>query len=267
MPELSLNGARISYTDSGDGQPLLLLHGWIGSGALWSLVAPWLSERFRVIVPDLPGHGDSSIPAGFAFDLDGFSRFIEDVRASLGLSILNLVGHSMGGSIAIYYASVFPQRVGRLVLIDSPASTKALNRQSRLPFLERLLGLVYPLWGPGIVTTLIKSSVRHPGSLPPDFLDAAVAQACLIKKEALVETTRLVRSLDLDRRVAAIEAPVLLIQGDRDPSVKPAEASRLLGMFGDARLHVVRDCGHCPNYEYPDQVVELIEGFMGPGVS
>ncbi|MBN2028266.1 MAG: alpha/beta hydrolase [Actinobacteria bacterium] len=266
MPELSLGGARISYADSGGGEPLLFLHGWIGSGALWNLMAPWLSERFRVIVPDLPGHGDSGIPAGFSFDLDAFSRFIEEMRTELELPSLTLVGHSMGGSISMYYAGRYPGGVERLVLIDSPASRKALMWPSRLPCAERLLGLIYPLWGPGIVTRLIKSSVRHPGSLPPDFLDGAVAQACLLKKEALVGTTRTIRSLDLDGEVAGIKVPVLLIHGDRDPSVKPSESGRLQGLLPGARLHVIPDCGHCPNYEYPDRVVELVEEFMASGV-
>ncbi len=262
MPELDLGGALISYSDRGAGQPLLLLHGWIGSGALWDLLAPWLSERYRVIACDLPGHADSGIPQGFSFDLDAFCRFVEELRGSLQLPSLHLVGHSMGGSICMHYASRYAGRVKSLVLIDSPASIKALMWQARIPVLDRLLALIYPLWGPGIVTAMIKSSVRHPRSLPPDFLDAAVAQACLVKKEALVKTTRLLRSLDLDSEVAGLQAPVLLIHGDRDPSVKPAEAHRLKDIFEDARLHVVPDCGHCPNYEYPDLVVELIEGFL-----
>jgi len=266
MPQLSLGGADINYADSGEGQPLLLLHGWIGSGALWNLMAPWLSERFRVIVPDLPGHGDSGIPAGFSFDLDGFSRFVEEIRTSLELPSLTLVGHSMGGSISMYYASRYPGGAERLVLIDSPASLKALSWPARLPCAERLLGLIYPLWGPGIVTRLIKSSVRHPGSLPPDFMDGAVAQACQLKKEALVGTTRMIRFLDLDGEVAGIKVPVLLIHGDHDPSVKPGESSRLQGMLSGARLHMIPDCGHCPNYEYPDMVVELVEEFMASGV-
>jgi len=264
MPELDLGGALISYSDRGSGRPLLLLHGWIGSGALWNLVAPWLSERYRVITCDLPGHGDSGIPQGFSFDLDAFSDFVEELQSSLGLPSLNLVGHSMGGSIAMHYAAMHPGRVKSLVLIDSPASSKALMWQARLPLLGCFVGLIHPLWGPGIVTRLIKSSVRHPGSLPPDFMDAAVAQACLIKKEALVKTTRLIRSLDLDSEVAGIGAPVLIIHGDRDPSVKQDEAYRLKDMLANASLHFVADCGHCPNYEYPSLVVELIEGFISP---
>ncbi|MCR4399270.1 MAG: DNA recombination protein RmuC [Syntrophomonadaceae bacterium] len=81
MPTVDLNGAAISYADEGEGDALLLVHGWIGSGALWDLMLPGLAAGFRVVAPDLPGHGDSGIPAGFSFDLAGFSRFLEQMRA------------------------------------------------------------------------------------------------------------------------------------------------------------------------------------------
>jgi pimeloyl-ACP methyl ester carboxylesterase len=265
MPELSMGGASISYADQGTGDALLLVHGWIGSGALWYLMAPWLSERFRVIVPDLPGHGDSGIPRGFRFNLHSLSGFVEELRLSLELPRMSLVGHSMGGSICMHCAACYPETVQRLVLIDAPAHTRALSWQARIPLLDRFLGLIYPLWGPGMVTAMIKSSVRHSGRLPPDFLEGAVAQASLLSKEALVGTTRMIRDLDLDSELSGINVPVLLIHGDHDPSVKPAESERLRGMLADARLHVVPDCGHCPNYEYPDLVVGLIEEFMRRG--
>ena len=266
MPQLKLGGANMSYSDDGEGEPLVLLHGWIGSGALWDLTAPWLSEFFRVIVPDLPGHGDSGIPAGFSFSLDGFSSFIDELRAALELPTINLVGHSMGGCIAVHYAARHAEVVGRLVLIDTPARAGALNWQAKLPGIDKLLGLLYPLWGPRIVTRLIKSSVRHPEELPDDFLERAVAQACKLHKEALVGTTRLIRALDLDAEIQEIEAPVLIMQGDHDPSVNPAGASSLRDTFKDAHLQMVLDCGHCPNYEYPELVVELVAGFISPDV-
>ncbi len=266
MPELSVGGALMSYTDEGEGDALMLVHGWIGSGALWYLMSPWLSERFRVIVPDLPGHADSAIPEDFAFDLDGFSHVLDELRQALELPRISLVGHSMGGSICMRYASRYADRVERLVLVDAPASARGMTWQVRVPLLPFLLGLIYPVWGPGICAALIKSSVRHPDNLPPDFLEGAVAQASLLSKEALVGTTRMLRAMDLDPELPAIKSPVLIIQGDNDPSVKPSESERLRDVLEHAVLHVVPDCGHCPNYEYPDLVVGLIEDFMHRGV-
>ena len=262
MPFLSMGGARISYSDHGRGEAVFLVHGWIGSGALWSLMTPWLSERFRVVAPDLPGHADSDIPEGFAFTLEGFSAFLEDMRQELGLERVSLVGHSMGGCICVHYAASHPDAVERLALISTPGSAGALGWQARLPFAHRLAGLAYPLWGPRMAASLIKSSVRHPDKLPPDFLEGAVMQASLLRREALVGTTRMLGKLDLGPELAAIKAPVLIVQGDHDPSVKPSESERLGGVLDGARLHAIPDCGHCPNYAYPHLVVGLVEDFV-----
>lgn len=262
MPVISMGGARIFYTDQGSGDAAFLVHGWIGSGALWNLMTPWLAERFRVVVPDLPGHADSGIPDGFAFTLDGFSGLLEEIRRALELARVSLVGHSMGGSICLHHAARHPDTVERLVLIDTPARAGALGWQARLPCAHRLAGLAYSFWGPRIAAALIKSSVRHPDRLPPDFLEGAVMQASLLSKEALVETTRMLAKLALDSELAAVKAPVLIIHGDHDPSVKPEESERLRSVLARARLHVIPDCGHCPNYEYPDLVVGLVEDFM-----
>ena len=262
MPELSMGGALISLMDNGEGEALLFVHGWMGSGALWDLMLPGLSERFRVIAPDLPGHADSGIPKGFAFTLDGFSSFIEELRVSLELESLVLVGHSMGGSISIHYAAHHPERVSRLVLIDAVGSTKALGWPVRLPFLEQLLGPYSRLWRKSTYARKIKNSVQHPDRLPSDWLDRAATQAAKLRREALLDTTHVVRNLDLDEEVASISVPVLLFHGDNDRSVKLAEAYRLRDTFKDARLHVVPDCGHCPNYEYPELVNELIMEFL-----
>ena len=266
MSELSIGGAYKNYKDNGEGQALLLVHGWIGSGALWDLMLPGLSEHYRVLAPDLPGHADSGIPEGFAFTLDGFSDFIEELRVASGLESMTLVGHSMGGSISIYYAAHHPERVSRLVLVDAISSTKALGWPVRLPLLEQLLRPYSRLWRKSTYARKIKNSVQHPESLPPEWLDRAATQASKLRREALLETTHLVRNLDLDEEVASISVPVLLFHGDHDKSVKLAEAYRLRDMFTDARLHVVPDCGHCPNYEYPELVNELILEFVGGNV-
>jgi len=267
MPELRMDGAKISYSDQGKGDALVLVHGWIGSGALWGMVAPWLSERFRIIVPDLPGHGDSGIPDGFRFTIEGFTAFLDDLLRELGLERINLVGHSMGGSISMHYAATHPDVVERLVLIDTIGNARALGWPTRLPFVHHLVGLLHPLWGPRITSRLIRYSVLYPDDLPPTFLEEAVAQGSKVTREALVGTTRMLAALDLDPLLPKIKGPALIIYGDQDPSVKPAEAKRLGGLLTGASLQLVPGCGHCPNYEYPDLVVGFIEAFMLGGIS
>lgn len=262
MPQLLVRGSPVSYAERGDGDVLLCVHGWIGSGALWERMLPGLSERFRVIAPDLPGHGDSGMPAGFSFTYPGFSRFLDGLLDALALPSVHLVGHSMGGSISLHYAGLYPHRVRKLVLIDTPSRSAALTWPAHLPFLEWGLGLVHPYWGPHIVAPMIKSSVRHPERLPRPWLQRAVGQGSKLRRRALLETTHLVRDFDLLPVLKRIEAPALVIHGDSDGSVKLSEALRLRDTLPDARLFVVPDCGHCPNYEYPELVSGLVTDFL-----
>jgi len=264
LPRIVLDGATISYVDEGRGDALVLLHGWIGSGALWDLMIPELARDFRVVAPDLPGHGGSGVPAAFSFDLEGFSRFLEELREALDIPHFIPVGHSMGGSIALHYAARYPHRVSALVLIDTPARTRSISWPARLPVLEWALGLVHRFWGPRIVAAAIRSTVRHPERLPSEWLRNAVARACSLDRRAFLETTRMLRHLDLGDELERVRAPALLIHGEEDRSVRLSEAERLRDSLPGARLRVIPDCGHCPNYEYPGEVCGMIREFLSP---
>lgn len=261
MPTLGLGGARINYEEMGEGPGVLLVHGWNGSAALWDMMLPVLSQGMRAVAVDLPGHGDSGVPWGFSYTLDGFSSFLEQVRDALHLGEMTLVGHSMGGSISMYHAARRGEMVSRLVLIDSPASSKPLSWQLKLPAVDVLVSLRYNFRTRHSFRRMIEKSVQHPERLPADFLERAVTQASKVTKTALVQTTVMLKHLDLEAELAAIGVPVLVLFGHSDPSVKVEEASRLGKGLRDVRVEMIADCGHCPNYEYPGLVSGLITGF------
>src|SRR5215218_1526415 len=116
--ELSLHGHRISYRTGGSGPALLLLHGITNSSETWEHVAPLLAERFTVIAPDLLGHGLSDTPRG-DYSLGAHASGARDVLTALGIERATVVGHSLGGGIAMQFAYQFPERCERLVLVSS----------------------------------------------------------------------------------------------------------------------------------------------------
>ncbi len=244
---------------------IVLVHGWIGSSALWDLLLPLLSPGRRVLAPDLPGHGGAGIPPGFAFTLDGFAGFIRQLALAEGIGSMVLVGHSMGGMIALHYARQYPEEVARLVLIDTPHRSRSLAWPNRLPFLEAATFLASPFWREPTFARFIRSSVRHPESLPEDFLRRAAARASLVDRRALLATTHLVRHFDLSREAGEVVAPTMLIHGEHDRSVKLSEARRLCALLRNAVFRLIPDCGHCPIYEYPELVVDLIEEWLDGG--
>lgn len=260
-PGIAPGGAEARKAVAGEAPALMLVHGWIGSSALWDLMLPLLSGRYRVVAPDLPGHGGAEIPPGFSFTLDDLSAFLARVAEEAGVESFTLVGHSMGGMIALHHAFLHPETVERLVLMDTPHRSRSLTWPAKLPLLDGALRLVSRYWREPTFALLIRSSVRHPEKLPPDFLREAAARASRIDRRALLETTRMVRGFDLTAEARDVAAPTLIIHGDRDRSVKPSESRRLCGLLRNAELRVVQDCGHCPNYEYPELVVEMMEGW------
>src|ERR1700758_3337208 len=115
---LELHGDRVAYRDDGDGEVLLLIHGMAGSSDSWRSVLPQLSKKFRVIAPDLLGHGESAKPRG-DYSLGAFAVWLRDLLDELGVQRATVIGQSLGGGIAMQFAYQHRDYCERLVLIGS----------------------------------------------------------------------------------------------------------------------------------------------------
>ena len=113
-----LHGHRISYRSAGTGSAVLLLHGITSSASTWDDVLPWLAERHTVVAPDLLGHGQSAKPRG-DYSLGAHANGLRDLLGVLGHERVTVVGHSLGGGIAMQLAYQFPELCERLVLVSS----------------------------------------------------------------------------------------------------------------------------------------------------
>src|SRR5919198_4735596 len=116
--QLSLHGHRVSYRTAGSGPVILLIHGITGRADQGDGVIPLLGERFTVLAPDLLGHGRSAKPRG-DYSLGAYASGLRDLMIALGHRRATIVGHSLGGGVAMQLAYQFPERCERLVLIDS----------------------------------------------------------------------------------------------------------------------------------------------------
>jgi pimeloyl-ACP methyl ester carboxylesterase len=113
-----IHGAQLHYMTAGHGTPLILLHGYAETSLMWKPIIPVLAERFTVIAPDLPGIGDSDIPAD-GLDMKSAAIRIHDLAKSLGVQKAEVVGHDIGLMVAYAYAAQFPGEVTKLVLMDA----------------------------------------------------------------------------------------------------------------------------------------------------
>src|SRR5688572_16360560 len=144
LREVSLHGHRIVYRTAGDGPPLLLLHGITSNAATWKDVLPRLAEQHTVIAPDLLGHGQSAKPLG-DYSLGAYASGVRDLLGVLGVENATVVGHSLGGGVAMQFAYLFPERCNRLVLVASGGLGKEVSillRAAALPGADLVLPLL-----------------------------------------------------------------------------------------------------------------------------
>ena len=145
---VTLHGHAFSYTDSGSGPVLLFIHGLLGSQKQWAHLVDELDEDHRLIVPDLFGHGESAKPVG-DYSLGAHAATLRDLLDRLGIEQVTLVGHSLGGGIAMVFSYLFPERVERLVLVASGGlgrEVSPLLRSATLPGAEYVLPVIASGW-------------------------------------------------------------------------------------------------------------------------
>src|SRR6267142_3836982 len=141
--EIDLHGHRVIYRIAGSGPPVVLIHGMVNSSRHWESVALRLADAYTVIAPDLIGHGDSATPRG-DYSLGAHAASIRDVLAAIGIDRATIVGHSLGGGVAMQFFYQFPQRTERLVLVSSGGlghDVSPLLRTATLPGMSALLSL------------------------------------------------------------------------------------------------------------------------------
>ncbi|MCA2245338.1 MULTISPECIES: alpha/beta fold hydrolase [Mycobacterium] len=275
MKFLDLHGDRVAYRDEGDGEVLLLIHGMAGSSETWRSVIPRLSKKFRIVAPDLLGHGQSAKPRT-DYSLGAFAVWLRDFLDELGVSQATVVGHSLGGGVAMQFVYQHPDYAERLILISSGGLGPDVGWVLRLlsaPGAE----LVLPIIAPTPVLSVgnkLRSLLRSAGIQSPRGAEMWSAYSSLSDGQTRQSFLRTLRSV-VDYRGQAVSAlnrlslredlPVMAIWGERDGIIPVDHAYAAHEARTDARLEILPDVGHFAQVEAPDQVVELIEDFIATG--
>ena len=143
---LQIHGHDVAYRAAGNGPVVVLVHGMAGSSATWEQVIPRLAERFTVVAPDLPGHGESAKPHDGDYSLGAFASSVRDLMVTLGHPRATIVGQSLGGGVAMQFAYQFPTRCERLVLVGSGGlgrEVTPLLRALAFPGIELLFPVLF----------------------------------------------------------------------------------------------------------------------------
>lgn len=268
-----IHGHRVSYLAGGEGPPVVLIHGVTGSCDQWGPVASLLAERYSVIAPDLLGHGQSAKPRG-DYSLGAYASGIRDLIVGLGHERATVVGHSLGGGIAMQFAYQFPERIERLVLVSSGGLGRQVSpvlRAVALPGAELVLPLLVskPLVTAG--ATLGRGLSRLGLRIGSGIAEMATGFASLQEaqsRRAFVHTARSVidsggqRVDATDKLYLAHDVPTLLVWGDRDPVIPARHGIRAHGNWPGSRLQIFEGAGHFPHHDDPLAFTELIRDFV-----
>lgn len=271
----TIDGLNIHYCHAGDGGPVVvLLHGGgIDSARLsWELLIPELAQTHRVIAPDFPGYGESDKPADLPYTLEYLAAFAIEFLDALSIERCSLVGISMGGAVAMSVALDQPERVEKLVLVDSYGLQRRVPL-GKLGYLSvHVPGMQRFTWAMMRSRAAIKYSLgvllKKPGALTEELVDLAYAEAmrpgagiafsAFQRSEVTWNGTR---SVLLDR-LSEIQAPTLLVHGTKDTAV-PAESSRdAQRAIAGARLAWIEGAGHWPQRDDPKAFNRVVTDFL-----
>ena len=273
LQTVRIHGHQVGYYAAGSGPALILVHGVASSSRTWRRVIPRLAERFTVVAPDLLGHGASAKLRG-DYSLGAHASGIRDLMVALGIDRATLVGHSLGGGVAMQFAYQFPERIERLVLVGSGGlgeEVSLLLRVLTLPGAEYILPLgCRPEFSRAIARGagwLGRIGVR-PSALAEEIWNGYVSLGTKDSRNAFLHTLRSVvdvtgqRVSAIDRLYLAREVPTLIVWGDRDPLIPVAHGRRAHRAIKGSVLKVYRDVGHFPHFDEPERFVDDLVDFI-----
>jgi pimeloyl-ACP methyl ester carboxylesterase len=271
--QIELHGRRVIYRVAGSGPPIVLIHGMLNSSSHWRAVALDLASEYTVIAPDLIGHGDSAAPRG-DYSLGAHAASIRDLLAAIGIDRATIVGHSLGGGVAMQFFYQFPQRVERLVLISSGGlgrEVKPALRSAALPGVSALLSLTIR---PRLLGALAQGGahLRERGVRSGVYLQAAARALGPLQnadaRQAFLHTLRAVidvhgqRVSATDRLYLLESLPTMIVWGDRDNTIPLAHGRSAHEAIPHSRFRTLAEAAHFPHLDDPQGLSQLLREFM-----
>jgi pimeloyl-ACP methyl ester carboxylesterase len=270
---VSIHGHEVSYRIAGEGPVILLIHGITGTSDQWEPAMQLLAEHYTVVAPDLLGHGRSAKPRG-DYSLGAYASGLRDLMVGLGLPRFTVVGHSLGGGIAMQLAYQFPERCERLVLVSSGGlgrEVHVLLRAATLPGSELVLPLIsndrIRAAGMAVAAALDRIGLRA----GPDLAEMARGFGSIAdgdSRAAFLHSLRAVidpggqRVSATDRLYLAESMPALVVWGRRDPLIPVHHAGIAHRGMPGSHLEVFDEAGHFPMLAEPVRFARVLRRFI-----
>jgi pimeloyl-ACP methyl ester carboxylesterase len=263
--QIDLHGHRAIYRIAGSGPPVVLIHGMINSSRHWEQVALRLAEHHTVIAPDLLGHGDSATPRG-DYSLGAHAASIRDLLSAIGIERASIVGHSLGGGVAMQFFWQFPQRTERLALISSGGLGREVSPLLRSMALPGMSSVLAAAAHPRVVQTLAAGGTQSRAIARA--LRPLSGRAGAGSREAFLQTLRSVIDLRGQRvsatdRLYLLEAmPTLIVWGERDHTIPMSHGVAAHEAIPHSRFETLPRAAHFPHLEDPEGLAVVLADFL-----
>jgi pimeloyl-ACP methyl ester carboxylesterase len=252
----------VHYESYGRGRPVLLLHGWLGSWALWRTSIEVLGGEFRTYALDFFGFGESGDKAD-NFSVDNFVLLVNQFMERLGIVKAPLIGHSMGGTVSLSTAIRFPQRIVKVVVIGSPIQGNSLNmllHASGNPYFARLI------WKfPNLVRLFIQGYAYFMANNGGAMSRMIGQDLTKVTMESFFESIGTLRETDLRTGIEALQMPVMGMYGRKDIIVNPNQAKLLKQHIPHSRIDWYKDAGHFIMLDSPERFHTSVVDFLNNG--
>ena len=268
-----LHGHELSYVDSGSGAVVLFIHGILGSQRQWAHLLDTIDDDHRVVAPDLFGHGDSAKPTG-DYSLSSHAATLRDLLDHLGVERVTLVGHSLGGGIAMQFLYLFPERVERLVLVASGGlgrEVSLLLRSATIPGAQQVLGVAASAPVLEKVEALGRRAQKvgwRPGADIGAIWHGFTSLGDRESRRAFLATTRAVidiggQSISAHDHLADVApVPTLVVWGSKDRMIPAWHALNAQRALPDCQVELFEGAGHFPHLDDPDRFAHVIRDFI-----
>lgn len=251
MEKINVNGIQLAYERGGQGTPLVLLHGYPLDHHLWDEVVPLLESTFDVITPDLRGFGQSTT-VDAPYTMDDFASDLAGLLDHLGISQAAIVGHSMGGYVALAFARLYPERVRGLGLVSSQLAADSPERKegrykSAADVAENGIGSVVEAMAPKFTTDERLQSVARASmqeQSPAAYIGALKAMA---------------ERPDSTESLASFPYPVVIVHGDADVLIPIDRAREAKSILPHSHLVEIPGVGHIPMLEAKEETAEALK--------
>jgi pimeloyl-ACP methyl ester carboxylesterase len=271
--ETELHGHRVIYRKAGSGPPVVLIHGMVNSSRHWESVALRLAEDHTVIAPDLIGHGDSAAVPG-DYSLGAHASSIRDLLAALGVERATIVGHSLGGGVAMQFFYQFPQRTERLVLISSGGLGRQVSPMLRGAAMPGASAALWAAAHPRVLDmiSVLGERMRKRGRNLGVYL-LAIARALRPlhhagARRAFLQTLRSVidfrgQHVSARDRLYLLDGfPSLIVWGERDHTIPLAHGREAHEAIPGSRFETLPRAAHFPHIEDPEGLAEVLLDFL-----